>query len=482
MVAGLAALEARARKELALTSYPETDWVPRNSDTQVDVLIVGAGQGGQSIAFNLLRERVPHFRIIDQARAGQEGPWRNYARMRTLRTPKQVTGPDLGLPSLTFQAWFEAQHSEAAWRDLGKIPKEQWADYLFWLRQLTGIPVENETRLKHIDADGATPLAVIETPAGETETLRCRKLVLAHGIERSGHWWMPPDVAALPARFRAHTGDEIDFAALKGKRVAVLGAGASAMDNAAVALEAGAARVTAFCRRPELQRVQPFKWLSFAGFFRHFHSLDDDLRWRVMHYLLTLREAFPKETLERVTAHETFELVVGAPWRNVDVDREEVVIETPRGRFRADFVIAGTGFEMDLSSRQELGELAQHIATWGDRYQPPVGTEDARLSAYPYLDSGYRFTEKNPGAAPVLRNIHLFTFGSTMSFGPSGASINAMKFAVPQLTSAVTRDLFADDAELHFEQLKNYQMPEFLLPGDVDAGVAEAPVKPAVDR
>ena len=246
MVVDLAALEARAQKELALTSYPETDWVPRNSDTQVDVLIVGAGQGGQSIAFNLLRERVPNIRIIDQAKAGMEGPWRNYARMRTLRTPKQVTGPDLGVPSLTFQAWFEAQHGEAAWQTLGKIPKEQWADYLTWLRRLTGIPVENQTRLKRIEADGATPLAVIETPAGETETLRCRKLVLAHGIESSGRWWTPPLVAALPRRFWAHTGDDIDFSALKGKRVAVLGAGASAMDNAAVALEAGAARVSAF--------------------------------------------------------------------------------------------------------------------------------------------------------------------------------------------------------------------------------------------
>jgi hypothetical protein len=30
--------------------------------------------------------------------------------MLTLRSPKQLIGPDLGVPSLTFRAWYEAQH------------------------------------------------------------------------------------------------------------------------------------------------------------------------------------------------------------------------------------------------------------------------------------------------------------------------------------------------------------------------------------
>ena len=57
------------------------------------------------------------------------------------------------------------------------------------------------------------------------------------GIAASGRWWMPPQVEALPRHLRAHTADPIDFAALRGKCVAVLGAGASAFDNAATALE-----------------------------------------------------------------------------------------------------------------------------------------------------------------------------------------------------------------------------------------------------
>jgi len=51
---------------------------------------------------------------------------------------------------------------------------------------------------------------------------------------------------------------------LRGRTVAVLGAGASAMDNAAVALEHGA-EVHLFCRRSEPSAVQRYRWLTFAA-------------------------------------------------------------------------------------------------------------------------------------------------------------------------------------------------------------------------
>ncbi|MBT5263570.1 MAG: NAD(P)/FAD-dependent oxidoreductase [Rhodospirillaceae bacterium] len=485
-ISGLAALEARVRKELALTAYPTARWVPPRPDPDgsgdrlLDVLVVGGGQAGQTIAFQLRQEGVDTVRVIDRAPAGLEGPWLTYARMRTLRSPKEVTGPDLGLPSLTFQAWYEAQHGEAGWRDLGKISVADWAAYLLWLREILDLPVENEVCLQRIDADGSLPVAHLRHGDGRVEMVRCRKLVLAHGIEASGHWWTPPMIEVLEPSVWAHTSAEIDFTGLRGKRVAVLGVGSSAMDNAATALEAGASRVEVFCRRPELQRVQPFKWLSFSGFFRHFHALDDDMRWAFMRYLLTTQEAFPKETWERCSRHEGFALQTSAPWLSVEAKAGGVEITTPKGLHQADFLIIGTGFEMDLKCRPELEGLADKIALWADRYTPAHGEENDRLSPYPYLDPGYRFQEKEPGQAPVLANIHLFTYGTTMSFGPSGASINAMKFSVPQVVAGITQDLFTEDAALHLAQLKAYQMPEFLLPGE--DGTVEAPRVPAIER
>ena len=48
----------------------------------------------------------------------------------------------------------------------------------------------------------------------------------------------------------------------------------------------------------------------------------------------------------------------------------------------------------------------------------------------------------------------------------SGSSINAMKFAVPRLVHAITRDLFLEDFDHHFESMMSYKLPELSLPGE----------------
>jgi cation diffusion facilitator CzcD-associated flavoprotein CzcO len=466
-IEGLAALEARIRRDHALICFPEPAWVPRRTaadgEPVLDVLIVGAGQGGQAVATQLKRERVDNILVIDKAPAGSEGPWRTFARMQTLRTWKTVTGPDLGLPSLTFQSWYEAQYGATAFAAMNKIPREMWHDYLLWLRRVLELPVRNGVELLRVVPDGGHLRAHLREPDGRTASRLARKVALAMGIERSGHWWMPPLVETLPARFRAHTADAIDFAALRGRRVAVLGAGASAFDNAATALEAGAAEVNLFCRRAELQRVQPYKAISFHGFLRHFGELPDPVRWRFMRHLLRIREALPRETWDRVTRYRQFHLHTGSPWEAVRVAGDAVEITTPTGVHIADFLICGTGFEMDLARRQEIADALPHIATWADRYTPPAGEEDARLGRYPWLGPGFELVEKTPGAAPWIADIHVFDFGTTMSFGPSGSSINGMKFAVPRLVGALTRDLFRADIEAHYARLMAYDTPEFPL-------------------
>ena len=481
---GLKALEQRVAQDLPKIAYPSGRWVtPHHTPdgTRVlDVLIVGGGQGGTAIAHALTRQRIVNFRIIDQSQPGMEGPWNTYARMATLRSPKMVTGPDLDTPSLTFQAWFEAQHGIAAWEELNKIDKGDWVDYLLWLRRVLELTVENGQRVERIEpADPYMAATIRDLATGAEERVTARKIVLATGIESSGRWWAPPEVEAVDKRFWAHTCEDIDFTALAGKRVAVLGAGASAFDNAATALEAGAASVTLCVRRPELQRIQPFRWLSFPGFLGHFHSLDDAWRWRFMNYLLSMREAFPKETWQRVDRHDTFQLRTGAAWDRIEEIGDAVRITTPSGELEADFLIVGTGFDMDLALRSELGGVAPYVARWSDRYAPPAGEENPRLGRYPYLGPAYELLERVPGTAPWLKHIRLFTFGATMSFGPSGASINAMKFAVPRMAAGIARDLFHEDVADHWQNLTSFQLPEFLFDGE--EGEA-APAVPVIDR
>jgi len=468
----LSKLEKRVAHDLSIISYPVNEWIPPKFDEQgqrvLDVLVVGGGQGGLTIAFQLLRERVQNIRVIDAAEAGQEGPWLNYARMPTLRSPKEVNGPDLNIPSLAFQAWYEAQFGKLSWKKLNKIPTELWVNYLKWFRKVLSLPVQNKMKMIAFEpSKGNIKVEIKCLKTGDVKEEITRKLILATGIETPGRWSAPPISQKIPKDFWFHTSEKIDFDLFKNKDVAVLGAGASAMDNAVMALEAKASEVTVYCRRSELQRVQPFKWLSFPGFLRHFSELKDEWRWKFMSYLLTLREAFPKETWERANRFKEFNIQTGAGWEDLRLNDERVAISTKKGTFEADFLIFGTGFSIDLTHSEELSPHAHLIALWSDKFKETRKEgEESNLQSYPYLGDGFQFLEKLPGSAIWLKNVHLFSFGATMSFGPSGASINAMKFAVPKLVNAITRDLFLEDIDHHFESMSSYNLPEFSLPGE----------------
>jgi cation diffusion facilitator CzcD-associated flavoprotein CzcO len=236
--------------------------------------------------------------------------------MPALRSPKQFTGPDLDIPSLTYQSWHEARFGEENWRKLDLIPRELWAEYLLWFGRVVGVPVRNGYEIA--TAAGGLLAATVESDAG-VQTLYARKVVLATRQEGMGDWTIPEPLRHLPVSLCVHTAEPIDFAGLRGKQVAVVGAGASAFDNAATALEAGAAAVHLFCRRAEIQVIQPYRWLTFRGFLRHFSDLDDGWRWRFMRAILEMREGFPQADLRSLCPPSEF----SPARRRADRSREE---------------------------------------------------------------------------------------------------------------------------------------------------------------
>ena len=375
-------LERRVALELEYLSYPSRTWTaPRRHAGQpvCDVLIVGGGQSGITIAFRLLRERVTNIRVLDRNPEGREGPWITFARMHTLRTPKNVTGPELGIPSLSARAWYEASFGENSWDKVGKIPRAAWHDYLGWLRRTVGIDVTHNAEVSDIEPVASGLFAVTALVGGTPQTLYARNVVLATGMEGSGRWIVPDMIRdALPRDRYAHTSEMIDFAALAGRRVAVIGAGASAFDNGATALEHGAAAVDLYCRRPQLPAINPNRWIEFAGFLRHFGDLDDATKWRFMKLIFDRNQPPPQDAFERCARFDNFTLRLGSPIKRVTCEGNAIALETPDGAAMADFLIVGTGFGIDLAARPELNRIARHIALWSDRYRPPAGEENPR--------------------------------------------------------------------------------------------------------
>jgi len=460
----VARLWDRVRRELTYLSYPPRQWtVPhyRDGARVLDVLIVGGGQGGLAIAFGLKREQITNIRIVDRNPRGLEGPWRQFARMRELRTSKEVTGIDLGIPSLTARAWYEARFGREAWQHIETFSPEVWREYLDWYRDVLELPVENETEATSIEPAGDLLLAHLRR-SGRIECVHARKIVLATGIEGNG-WWRAPRalVADLPAERYAHSADDIDFSRLAGKRVGVLGVGASAFDNAAAALEAGAIRVDLCFRRANIPRINPLLWTHFAGMLGHFGELTDLERWRFMRRILEeLPQPPPQDAFWRCRRFENFVWHANCAWRSVRGEGNVATVETDAGTFTFDFIIFATGAEADLSARSELAPIVHHIALWRDRFTPPPGEESDLLSRYPYLGKAFEFMEREPGTAPFLARLHNFTFGATPSLGLTGAAIIGMKYGVPRLVNGLVRDLFREDVATHYCDFLAFAVPE----------------------
>jgi len=464
---GLDQLTAQVRRDLDFLSYPGRPWLTART-TQggapiLDVIIVGGGQSGLAVAFGLMRERVTNLLVLDQNADDHAGPWRTFARMITLRTPKYLTGPDLGIPNLTPRAWYEAQHGEGSWQSLGMLPKERWADYLYWYRTTVGIPVRCDTQVGALEwSADERAWRVPCRRGGVEEVLYARRVVLATGIEGSGEWQIPAMIEqALPRRLYAHTRWDIDFAALRGKRVAVLGCGASGFDNASTALEQGAGEVRLFFRRKNLVDVNPYRWAEFVGFLKHLGDLPDADKWRFIAQILRMGQLPPKETYQRAARHAAFHLHPGSSWKALEARGDTVVITTESGVFEADFVIVGTGFVTDLSRRPELAHLEKSIARWADRYTPPETDRNDDLQRHPYLGAGFEFTEREPGQAPHLAYLYNYTFGCLASLGFGGASISGMKYSVPRVVGGITGSFFAEDREAYFASLCGYDQREF---------------------
>src|SRR5437763_4367854 len=146
-----------ARNALRLIGPDPQNWVPDRpgpdgAALDHNVAIVGGGQSGCAFAFALRRAGIGRVAVIDMAAdEAAAGVWLNAARMNVLRTAKTLPGPELGIPALGFQAWYEARHGREAYAAIERIPRAAWAEYLAWYRHFGGIPVRYGVRLVRIE-------------------------------------------------------------------------------------------------------------------------------------------------------------------------------------------------------------------------------------------------------------------------------------------------------------------------------------------
>lgn len=464
---GLPALEARLREDLQWLDLPAQPWVkPRHQEGQLllEVAVIGGGMAGLALATELRHLGVKAV-VFDQSEEGFEGPWATTARMQTLRSPKQLSGPALGLPALTFRAWFEAQFGLAEWEQLDKIPRLQWAEYLRWYRHVLRLDVRNRHRVTRVQprADGRVELSI--DADGQALNVSARHVVLATGRDGLGGPWVPAVADALPREYWAHSADGLQDDWFVGKRVAVIGGGASAMDAAGTALEAGARSVDVLVRRKDLPRINKGKGAGSPGMTHGYWRLPDDWKWSIRHYLNLQQVPPPQGSTLRVSRHANARFLLGSPVESVAVQADgSLLLQTPTARLHYDFLVFATGFRSNWALRPEFSPFAPHIKLWSDRYSAPAGQEDHELSQLPDLGPLFEFLERVPGSCPGLDRVHCFSYPAALTYGGVSGDIPAISEGAKRMAQGLAGQLFNDDIELHFEAMQAYAEPE--LQGD----------------
>lgn len=447
---GLAAHEAALRRDLDSLRLPPAGWTtpPPGPDGRpmLDAVVIGAGMYGLAAAMALIFKGIRRVAVFDSAPAGREGPWRRFARMPTLRSPKELPGACLNIPALTFRQWYEASFGTEAWKALYKIPSGVWVDYLSWLKRVLALPVENDCAVASLaPAEGHVRVAL-----ADGRVLYTRRVVVATGRSGTGGVRIPDWVepALFPAH-AAHTNDEsIDFEAFAGREIAVLGAGSSAWDNAATALEHGAARVTLYVRRPFLPQINKGRPAAHPGFLEGWAALDPAEKWSLFAYLDDIQAPPAHEAVLRTMRHPNFSLRLDAGLRAARLEAGRVALDHPAGTDQADFFILGTGFAVEMEKDPLMGALMARAARWQDRYTPPPEQARPHLAGHPWLGPGFELESRDesvPGQVPGLGRIHLFNHAAMASHGAIASDVPGLSTGAQRLASAIAAHLFRED-------------------------------------
>lgn len=388
----------------------------------VEVVVIGAGPYGLSVAAHLRHARVP-FRVFGKPM----GMWTDHMP-KGLTLKSDAFASNIAAPSNGFSMErFYRESGRTDYSPIGlRVPGTTVAEY------------GREFQRRHVgEVDEARVMSVAKLPRGfrltldSGEEVHARKIVVATGLLSLRH--LPDILAPLAPEVVSHSSAHSDLSGFRGRRVTVIGAGQSACELAALLNEQGA-QVTMLTRRPlkwyepknedkpgvrrtALQRVRRPNFGLGPGWRTWFWSempyqfsyLPRGTRYAKAYGLFApAGSGWIKHRVDGVIPIHTGAL------RNVRMigDEARLHVETAGGpvELAADHVIAATGYRPEISRVPFLEPIAGDIRT---------------VNGAPLLDRS--FEASVPG-------LHFAGFLSAATFGPSMRFIYGARFAAQQLS------------------------------------------------
>jgi thioredoxin reductase len=205
----------------------------------IDTAIIGAGPYGLSIAAHLSKSSLT-FRIF----GSPMDSWRSHMPKGMLLKSEGFAS-NLYDPDSSFTLQHFCQETNLPYEDVGNpVPLEVFSAYgLEFQRRL--VPTLEQTDITSLSrtSDG------FELKTADGQIVFARTVIVATGITHFSY--LPPFLVDLPVSHVSHSSQNHDLSSFRGKTVAVLGAGASAVDIAAILHEEGS-QVQLVARRREI--------------------------------------------------------------------------------------------------------------------------------------------------------------------------------------------------------------------------------------
>lgn len=392
----------------------------------VDIVVIGAGPYGLSIAAHLRQAHVS-FRVFGKPMM----LWRD-------RMPKGMLlksdgfATNLSAPGNGFSLErFYHETGRGDYSDIGlRIPLKTLVEYgLEFQRRCVGSV--DEANIVKIRREATGFELVLDTG----EQLFARKIIAAVGPLAFKN--LPATLEQLPADRFSHSSDHHELQGFSGRRVVVVGGGQSALETAALLREQGA-EVTILARRPIVwfdpakEDAPQSRRSALARVRRPNFGLGPGWRtwfWSEAPYAFRYLPA----VLREARAYATFG-PAGSGWLKHRVDglipityghifeaRERggeaiLNVQGPDGHvtLAADHVVAATGYKTDVRRLPFLGGLSDEIRTIGGA---------------PFLNKHFESS---------VAGLHFAGYASAPSFGPSMRFIYGARFAATQLARSMS--------------------------------------------
>ena len=212
--------------------------------TILDVAILGAGPYALAAGAHLRRIKGLEVRAFGEPMSFWKNQMPAGMFLRSSWEASTIADPE---NALTLDAYRSASSNHLS----APVALERFVEYGLWF-QRKSVPNLDQRKITEIETEPNSFRLMLE----DGEELQARRVVVAAGIGPFAR--RPPEFGLLPSFLVSHTSEHQDLRVFRGKQVAVIGGGQSALESAALLYEAGA-DVELIARTPH------FHWLGWKA-------------------------------------------------------------------------------------------------------------------------------------------------------------------------------------------------------------------------